>query len=159
MSYCYHRFDVSSRCLSHKKWSSKRHLVCVIDDQQQNQPWLRSTDLFYPAHVANLHSTNAISRTSGTVVENYGHQGGGQAEHRLEQLKKATDRIQKEIEEVTEREHELRNVGSIKTTSHETVDSKLESTFHIEVETCLFNDLHSTKRVDRFCLLPLEDKK
>ncbi|XP_014603412.1 PREDICTED: uncharacterized protein LOC106786489 isoform X3 [Polistes canadensis] len=48
-----------------------------------------------------------------------------EAEHRLEQLKKATDRIQKEIEEVTEREHELRNVGSIKTTSHETVDSKV----------------------------------
>jgi len=48
-----------------------------------------------------------------------------QAEHRLEQLRKATDRIQKEIEEVTEREHELRNVGSIKTTSHETVDSKV----------------------------------
>ncbi|CAK9832557.1 hypothetical protein ANTRET_LOCUS9358 [Anthophora retusa] len=49
-----------------------------------------------------------------------------QAEHRLEQLKKAaTDRIRKEIEEVTEREHELRNVGSIKTTSHETVDSKV----------------------------------
>ncbi|XP_033207541.1 uncharacterized protein LOC117167061 isoform X2 [Belonocnema kinseyi] len=47
------------------------------------------------------------------------------ADHRLEQLKKATDRIQKEIEEVTEREHELRNVGSIKTTSHETVDSKV----------------------------------
>ncbi|XP_070519320.1 uncharacterized protein Mdu isoform X2 [Cardiocondyla obscurior] len=46
-------------------------------------------------------------------------------EHRLEQLKKATDRIQKEIEEVTEREHELRNVGSIKTTSHETVDCKV----------------------------------
>lgn len=43
----------------------------------------------------------------------------------MEQLKKATDRIQKEIEEVTEREHELRNVGSIKTTSHETVDSKV----------------------------------
>lgn len=48
-----------------------------------------------------------------------------QAEHRIEQLRKATDRIQKEIEEVTEREHELRNVGSIKTTSHETVDSKV----------------------------------
>ncbi|RLU20977.1 hypothetical protein DMN91_007593 [Ooceraea biroi] len=48
-----------------------------------------------------------------------------QAEHRLEQLRKATDRIQREIEEVTEREHELRNVGSIKTTSHETVDSKV----------------------------------
>lgn len=48
-----------------------------------------------------------------------------EAEHRLEQLKRATDRIQKEIEEVTEREHELRNVGSIKTTSHETVDSKV----------------------------------
>lgn len=47
------------------------------------------------------------------------------AEHRLEQLKRATDRIQKEIEEVTEREHELRNVGSIKTTSDETVDSKV----------------------------------
>lgn len=45
----------------------------------------------------------------------------------MEQLKKATDRIQKEIEEVTEREHELRNVGSIKTTSHETVDSKVRS--------------------------------
>ncbi|XP_057328710.1 putative uncharacterized protein DDB_G0285119 isoform X1 [Microplitis mediator] len=44
---------------------------------------------------------------------------------RKEQLKKATDRIQREIEEVTEREHELRNVGSIKTTSHETVDSKV----------------------------------
>lgn len=43
----------------------------------------------------------------------------------MEQLKRATDRIQKEIEEVTEREHELRNVGSIKTTSHETVDSKV----------------------------------
>ncbi|KAL6267050.1 hypothetical protein P5V15_000126 [Pogonomyrmex californicus] len=48
-----------------------------------------------------------------------------EAEHRQEQLKKATDRIQREIEEVTEREHELRNVGSIKTTSHETVDSKV----------------------------------
>ncbi|KYN13780.1 Tetratricopeptide repeat protein 27 [Trachymyrmex cornetzi] len=48
-----------------------------------------------------------------------------QAEHRLEQLKRATDRIQREIEEVTEREHELRNVGSIKTTSHETVDFKV----------------------------------
>ncbi|XP_043475912.1 uncharacterized protein LOC122507324 isoform X1 [Leptopilina heterotoma] len=48
-----------------------------------------------------------------------------EAEHRIEQLRKATDRIQKEIEEVTEREHELRNVGSIKTTSHETVDSKV----------------------------------
>ncbi|KAG7200312.1 hypothetical protein KM043_017776 [Ampulex compressa] len=48
-----------------------------------------------------------------------------EAEHRLEQLKKATDRIQKEIKEVTEREHELRNVGSIKTTSHEMVDSKV----------------------------------
>lgn len=48
-----------------------------------------------------------------------------EAEHRLEQLRKATDRIQREIEEVTEREHELRNVGSIKTISHETVDSKV----------------------------------
>ncbi|XP_066601020.1 uncharacterized protein mdu isoform X2 [Prorops nasuta] len=48
-----------------------------------------------------------------------------EAERRVEQLKRATDRIQKEIEEVTEREHELRNVGSIKTTSHETVDSKV----------------------------------
>ncbi|KAM0734750.1 hypothetical protein ACS0PU_011569 [Formica fusca] len=48
-----------------------------------------------------------------------------ETEHRLEQLRKATDRIQKEIEEVTEREHELRNVGSIKTISHETVDSKV----------------------------------
>ncbi|XP_018393577.1 PREDICTED: uncharacterized protein LOC108772536 [Cyphomyrmex costatus] len=50
---------------------------------------------------------------------------GMEAEHRLEQLKRATDRIQREIEEVTEREHELRNVGSIKTTSHETVDFKV----------------------------------
>ncbi|XP_034938732.1 uncharacterized protein mdu isoform X2 [Chelonus insularis] len=48
-----------------------------------------------------------------------------EADHRREQLKKATDRIQREIEEVTEREHELRNVGSIKTISHETVDSKV----------------------------------
>lgn len=48
-----------------------------------------------------------------------------QTERRLEQLRRATDRIQREIEEVTEREHELRNVGSIKTTSHETVDSKV----------------------------------
>lgn len=43
----------------------------------------------------------------------------------MEQLRRATDRIQREIEEVTEREHELRNVGSIKTISHETVDSKV----------------------------------
>lgn len=56
-----------------------------------------------------------------------------QAEHRLEQLKKATDRIQKEIEEVTEREHELRNVGSIKTTSHETVDSKVRLKLHVYI--------------------------
>ncbi|KAJ8686376.1 hypothetical protein QAD02_022170 [Eretmocerus hayati] len=48
-----------------------------------------------------------------------------QAQHRIEQLKKATDRIQREIEEVTEREHELRNVGSIKTISDETVDYKV----------------------------------
>ncbi|XP_063993936.1 uncharacterized protein LOC135171381 isoform X1 [Diachasmimorpha longicaudata] len=48
-----------------------------------------------------------------------------EADHRREQLKRATDRIQREIEEVTEREHELRNVGSIKTTSDETVDSKV----------------------------------
>ncbi|XP_058808372.1 uncharacterized protein LOC131673979 [Phymastichus coffea] len=48
-----------------------------------------------------------------------------EARLRVEQLKKATDRIQREIEEVTEREHELRNVGSIKTISHETVDSKV----------------------------------
>lgn len=51
----------------------------------------------------------------------------------MEQLKKATDRIQKEIEEVTEREHELRNVGSIKTTSHETVDSKVRLKLHVYI--------------------------
>jgi hypothetical protein len=48
-----------------------------------------------------------------------------EAHDRIEQLKKATDRIQREIEEVTEREHELRNVGSIKTISDETVDYKV----------------------------------
>ncbi|KAK0158610.1 hypothetical protein PV328_009588 [Microctonus aethiopoides] len=48
-----------------------------------------------------------------------------EANNREEQLKKATDRIQREIEEVTEREHELRSVGSIRTTSDETVDSKV----------------------------------
>ncbi|XP_012257866.1 uncharacterized protein LOC105687084 isoform X2 [Athalia rosae] len=46
-------------------------------------------------------------------------------EHKTEQLQQATDRIQREIEEVTERECELRSVGSIKTISLETVDSKL----------------------------------
>ncbi|XP_046600364.1 uncharacterized protein LOC107217769 isoform X1 [Neodiprion lecontei] len=46
-------------------------------------------------------------------------------EQKVEQLQKATDRIQKEIEEVTEREYELRNVGSIKTISLETVDAKV----------------------------------
>lgn len=70
-----------------------------------------------------------------------------QAEHRLEQLKKATDRIQKEIEEVTEREHELRNVGSIKTTSHETVDSKVCLKLHVYVYTCVLR-VHTYIRVD-----------
>lgn len=69
-----------------------------------------------------------------------------QAEHRLEQLKKATDRIQKEIEEVTEREHELRNVGSIKTTSHETVDSKVR--LKLNVYTCRLR-VHIYIRVDQ----------
>lgn len=48
-----------------------------------------------------------------------------EGDHKVEQLLKATDRIQKEIEEVTERECELRSVGSIKTISLETVDSKV----------------------------------
>ncbi|EFN88079.1 hypothetical protein EAI_03589 [Harpegnathos saltator] len=63
-----------------------------------------------------------VARVVGERSEN---KVAKQAEHRLEQLRRATDRIQREIEEVTEREHELRNVGSIKTTSHETVDSKV----------------------------------
>ncbi|XP_032672282.1 uncharacterized protein LOC116844609 isoform X2 [Odontomachus brunneus] len=75
------------------------------------RPRISGRDAYRPvARVAGERSENKVAR---------------QAEHRLEQLRKATDRIQREIEEVTEREHELRNVGSIKTTSHETVDSKV----------------------------------
>ncbi|CAB0035761.1 unnamed protein product [Trichogramma brassicae] len=48
-----------------------------------------------------------------------------QIQHRVDQLRKATDRIKREIEEVTEREHELRTCGSIKTLSLDLVDSKV----------------------------------
>ena len=41
-------------------------------------------------------------------------------QHRL-----ATSRIQQEIDEATEREKELREAGTIHTTSEETVDSKV----------------------------------